>query len=928
MTFWVDVVRHNISRQSKMRCAFAQVIGRFVAAWLLSVTMMVSIHEHSLAQEGETDPLAPVNLSLSGAAAMPTLVPQPDGTLRILWWDRFDGVTFVEGEPGAWSEPQAAPIIIVEALERPTPDGEEFSYTPIAQMPSVFGDGAGTAHALWLGGVDEETGGRPLFYARLAAGQTSWTTPRAIAASAVSFRLMHDSNGTLHLAYIRDLDTSAEPAGLYYRRSDDGGNSWGVPEAVNLSRYYRLLSAEDADLNLFVGAPDALFVTWRDLHLGQLMLTRAGDAGWREPVGVGQPDRGTRHGYFVVPSSATLNTTWLLWEETGYGSGCYLRQAPLADLLKEESLGEPVLADLVACPDPDAVWFLPLDNEEVLLAAGGEGGTATFALWNGQQWSELQRLRLDFVDPRRDVPVYLSDVHVALIDPLEDSRGDLVLVFVGLGEMDDLWVVSRPLAALELAFAAPSPWSSPVSISQGQTAPVSLPSVAADAEGRVHVLWAQPESLEPVTLAPTVLWYTRWEQDRWSRPAVVLRSPEGGARAPSLAVFDDYLHVVWRGGPYDRILYSRAFVQDAYATQGWLEPQYLTGDQMAESSGIGGDAQIVAAGGRLHVVYTVSVNEQRGIFYIVSEDGGESWAAPRVVFDADAAGWATVGEPRLAVDITGGLHVVWVRPSLSAGEPPLGIYYAWSNDDGVSWCESLPVVEGAYARPQVSVNGLNQVHLLWQDIERGGVWWHRWLADASAQSISAESWAGWSRDGQVAGLRDVVGVVAVMPDGDGHLHLTGLRAVDETNVTLVHLLWDGGRWKPQASLDLDVAPGEVGVAAALQAEVGRLDVFFAGQAPSPEATPQPELWYTGRSVAPSAAMVVAALGQPTPPTPTPAVTPTAPVTPTPDLRGGPPTARSSALPFSTSVFLAAGLAMLVVMAVFGARFVLVARRSS
>jgi hypothetical protein len=910
--------------------ALKDAVGHRAGA-ILALLMALSVLTCNplLAQDEDVDEFAPVNLSLSGAASASTIIRQPDGGLRILWWDHFDGITIVEGQLGDWSDPQSAPIILVEASERPTPEGENFTYTPIAAMPYIVGDATGTAHALWLGEVDEETGGRPLRYARMAVGQTSWTTPRVVATSAASFRLVDDDAGALHLVYIRDLDTSTEPAGLYYRRSDDGGNTWDVSVAVNISRYYRLLNAEEADLNLFAGAPGSLFVTWHDPHLGQLMLAGADEDGWRDPVWVGQPDRGTRRGHFLSTSRATSDTTWLLWEETGYGTGCSLRQAPLTDLLNEEGEGEPVLPELVACPEPDAVWFLPFNADEVLMAAGGEGGTTLFALWNGQRWSELQRLRLDFVDPRRDVPVYLSNVHIAPIATPGGLPDDRSLIFTGLDDMNDLWLVNQPLSALELAFASPSPWTPPLSVSQSQTAPASPPAVVADAEGRVHVLWPEAASPEQgAAWVPTVLWYARWDNGRWSRPVVVLRSPEGGARAPSLVVSDDYLHTVWCGGAYDRILYSRAFVQDAYATQGWLEPQAITGDQTVGSSVVGGGAHLVAAGGRLHVAYAVSVNEQRGIFYTFSEDGGDSWITPRVVFDAGAAGWASVGAPRLAVDMAGGLHIVWMRSPLTVGEPPHGVYYSWSNDDGVTWREALPVVEGAYARPQVSVNGLNQVHLLWQDVERGGVWWHRWLADASAQSMSAEGWAGWSRDGQVAGLRDVVGTVAVMPDGDGHVHLTGLRAVDETNLTLVHLLWDGGRWEPQASLDLDFAPGEIGVAAALQPEVGHLDLLFAGQAPSPEVTPQPELWHTGRTVTPAAAMALAAPGQSTTPTPAPTVTPAPQVTPTPDLRGGPPPApRSSSLPFSMSVFWSGGVAVLVVVVVLGARFVWTARRS-
>ena len=38
-----------------------------------------------------------VNLSQGGAASDPTVIAGPEGSVRVLWWDRFDGLYMREG---------------------------------------------------------------------------------------------------------------------------------------------------------------------------------------------------------------------------------------------------------------------------------------------------------------------------------------------------------------------------------------------------------------------------------------------------------------------------------------------------------------------------------------------------------------------------------------------------------------------------------------------------------------------------------------------------------------------------------------------------------------------------------------------------------------------------------------------------------------
>ncbi len=68
----------------------------------------------------------PVNLSQSGAASAPVIAAEADGTLHILWWDKFDGAKYAyyTADKG-WSKPVTVATIVGA---RPTSQ----SPTPVA----------------------------------------------------------------------------------------------------------------------------------------------------------------------------------------------------------------------------------------------------------------------------------------------------------------------------------------------------------------------------------------------------------------------------------------------------------------------------------------------------------------------------------------------------------------------------------------------------------------------------------------------------------------------------------------------------------------------------------------------------------------------------------------------------------------------------
>lgn len=904
-------------------------------------------------QEAATLSPQPTNLSRSGAASSPALVAGPGGRLRAFWWDAFDGLMVADGMVRStsvlsgtqavsstldvWSD--AAPVPILLAQEDPAV--EQVIHKPTDVMPRIVGDATGRSHALWNQQIVGQAGLGPLMYSTLESTSLFWSPARVLAESAVAFDVVTAGDGTVHLVYLRSQHTVDMAAGVYYLRSDDDGATWRAPVAMDTSRYYRLLTPELSHLRLEADGAGGVYVTWDRPHLERLLLASSFDHGatWSEPVTVGAPDGRAQRGRLFAASEGESQerAIWLLWEDAKQGSGCPLYQAPVREVLENpESPGERVLDSLVACPQ--AEQFLQIGSGESLMAIGVGSEGLTLAAWNGERWSEPRRESFRFEQPTSGDPIYLGSLQPALVQiDAVDREGDLgpgaalladkAMVVVGTDQEGDVWASPSQTGALGVVFAPLPPWSTPVNVSTSSIPP-DLPAMAADAEGRLHLLWAEPRMLGSTE---KVLLYARWDGASWTRPAAVLALSEGSAAQPTWAVLRDSIHALWSDDQSGEIWHSRAFLQDAYASGGWSEPQPLPTPVSATDAGVASWPHVVAFGGVLHAVYAVPVNEGRGIYYVRSEDGGKSWQLSGQVFDAVEAGWSAADLPRLAVDAQGGLHVVWVRASLSPSKPPRGIYYATSEDAGQTWSDPLELVEGAYTWPRVAVSGAGQVHVLWNEASGGGAW-HRWLADVSTAQ-------GWTHAVQVPGLGDVLGPMGVAIDGAGVLHLAGLGYHTSGEPALLYTTWNstavgfmGGQWGTLETFRLGLEPSGPGISAALQSTLGRLDVVFCGRSLGGDETAPVDLWHTGRAIAPAAPSLPAVIPdrpaeKPLPTsTQEPSLTPTPEVPPTmtPDLSGSTPSTGSTGLPLP--LLLGGGLSALIVVGVLGTHFLLTKRR--
>ena len=72
---------------------------------------------------------------------------------------------------------------------------------------------------------------------------------------------------------------------------------------------------------------------------------------------------------------------------------------------------------------------------------------------------------------------------------------------------------------------------------------------------------------------------------------------------------------------------------------------------------------------RLYVLYSIALNENRGIYLTTSEDHGQTWSIAEQIFDAAAAGLQGVERPTLYVEPTG----IYTPPGLRRPQRAMGL---------------------------------------------------------------------------------------------------------------------------------------------------------------------------------------------------------------------------------------------------------------
>jgi hypothetical protein len=211
------------------------------------------------------------------------------------------------------------------------------------------------------------------------------------------------------------------------------------------------------------------------------------------------------------------------------------------------------------------------------------------------------------------------------------------------------------------------------------------------------------------------------------------------------------------------------------------------------------------------------------------------------VFDAQSAGWDMVDDPHLAMTGNEHLHLIWTRYSLPSGEGPLELYYASSENGGLTWTTPQLVVEAPIVWSQIAASGEETVQRVWQqENTSGSTLWHEQSVDGGVT---------WERVAPVSVFGETVGKPSLSLDKSGRLLLLLVVRSGIDTFILQHWVYDGQSWSAEPNMDLQFSPDtEINSIVSEFSPIGNLDVILFNNDITQDGNEYYQLFFTNQAI--------------------------------------------------------------------------------
>lgn len=259
---------------------------------------------------------------------------------------------------------------------------------------------------------------------------------------------------------------------------------------------------------------------------------------------------------------------------------------------------------------------------------------------------------------------------------------------------------------------------------------IAYPRLARLPDASLMMMWGEPDSLGtngrgewPQRI--TRLWAARWTPRGWREAQEILRASsidwQDGAATGPVVSSDGVLHLALPG--------RKALTYLRYRKGVWMNVAVPGVPAAAYAS--------VAVGPAPHAVTIVYVDYLAGrvhdvnsVFLVQSNDDGQTWSTPRLVFESGAV--AAI-EAQLHVDVRGRMQIVWLR-----GERPFSgprtLHLSESRDSGRTWTSEPEVTLSGTGRALRSVtDACGAMHVAYDDWEGGTIGHIDYLRFATGQ---------------------------------------------------------------------------------------------------------------------------------------------------------------------------------------------------
>ena len=770
---------------------------RHFLSGIMVVFLFLLVWRVSAQSENDDDWVDPLNLSLSGTAVQPSMAIAPSGEVHLFWQDRLVGYQYTYSNGRDWQPPVKVLVPFTDPPLSPVVGVDDFGGF---YKPELIIDQNNRLHAFWSG--DEQ---------RLRYSRTALLENGEVGEWAPIYRLSEDVSGisvvvgpdnTLHLAYIQPSLDAETPAGVYYRYSADGGDSWAEPQLIYQSDYLRSVDAENVNIKTAVNADGQIFVVWDDplietvfeSHTSNLVSNESSlldessaedvtssssieEVSWSIPMIVDQrllDDETVSPGPENINVVAKGDEIHLAWQGGHDQQQCVIYHQISLDGGQSWAPAQKALdTESQECSNLTRLFF---GEDELLflltkVILHSTKITQIFLqAWDGEQWSEavLQEPLVSFINPQTFRQVDFG-CHQPQLTP------DNHLFVIGCGDAD-VWGAKRSLGDTSMwvwPIAPSSEWSDPDLLTT-RDAPVQSPTMFVDSNGSIHVFWNEPV----VETGNQAIYYMVKERNEWSWPVPVLLSPKGDLQQESITL--DSLHnrflATWIDSLDKNLYFSQVSVDDSAFVTDWSIPISLPiVDSLNEWPQV-----LVDMAGNILVIYEVPVNEDRGVFMTRSEDGGNTWEDPVQLFDGVAANWSVVGKPVLSISDDGVYNLLLKRP-FSLSDSNNDLFYLRSEDAGKTWTDPIQINDQLSDWAQLVADNPDILHVVYQEHANNEV--------ITRHTFSKDNGMTWVSPILINNYETDEVPTSLMSDADGNLHI-----VFSADDTLQYRRWNGTRW--------------------------------------------------------------------------------------------------------------------------------------
>jgi hypothetical protein len=704
----------------------------------------------------------PVNLSNSGGTDDPAFVIDSNDIQHAIWKDAFAGYVYSRGDGDSWSIPQAAQVPFIIELE----------------LPRFLAGQQGNIYAFWRNELGE------LFSSTISGADfgiaNTWSGAFRVAESALDFDVLVDDLGNIHLVYIRAFDSPEFPSGVYYRTLPTNTQAWSNGRLIYASKYYRSISPSEANVQIShqsVNNTPNLYLGWDDRSRKRVYFSGSQDGGsnWSEPVIVDGPEEtSVNPSPFNIDIESNSLGVIAVWQSGQQGVICSVRYRYSSDNGLTWSPIQRTLENLSGCPSENR--FMTTSSDQVLMYTN-IFEQIIFSAWDGVRWSNPQIQANLTTFPNPDTK---AGIDFRCHQEFSEDEESLYMIGCDIGQEKDIWLQKLTFGDLESWFDLPDNWQPPNSIFTAGENP-EHPLLVGDNQNQIHALWSVANEI----------YYTRKRNDQWLVPEPILRG--AGIKITGLSAQDDMngkLHIVYADSQSGTIFYAWADANVGINASEWSNPIQIP----TPAGTVSGPQISIDSRGILYVFYSLSFNDNRGVYMANSPDNGTTWSQPILIFDAQIAGWEGVTRAFGTTTEDGHLHVLFTQTTTPAGEGPISLNYTQSSDGGQTWSPLSTVTEQPFYWSSLISSGGLDVHRFWQGSEDQRLsLWH---------DYSFDSGVIWLQSPELSSLGQLPGLVSTTSDNFGKpiVVLVFVDAANEYNL----LLWvfENGVWSTKDTLKL------------------------------------------------------------------------------------------------------------------------------